>query len=339
MSEGRNASLPGPWRRWRVGNTGWTPAQAGDLSGRTAVVTGSSRGIGAALAEHLARHGAHVIVLCPSETHGRAAAAAVRHRVAAARLDSVVCDLSQLGQVREAAGRITTMAAGRLDLLVNNAGVAALPRTRSAAGCEMHFAVNHLGHFALTGHLLPALLNTPQPRVVNVSSVLHWLGRCHPRRPHRPRLYLRWMAYFDSKVANLLFTRGLSAWAHLHQLPLRAVAAHPGLVNTSLGSSALHADGRHRQALLLEWMQARWHCPSQAAWPLFRAATEPHVAGSEFFGPGGRWEWSGPPVPVRAARRACEARAAEQLWQLSQQLTAYPFACLPEGPGQGEEYS
>ncbi|WP_367048640.1 SDR family NAD(P)-dependent oxidoreductase [Streptomyces sp. Je 1-332] len=334
MSEGRSADLPGPWGRWRAGNTGWSPAQAGDLSGRTAVVTGSSRGIGAALVEHLARHGAHVIILCPSEAHGRAAARAVRQRVTAAQVDSAGCDLSQLGQIPEAAERITGLVAGRLDLLVNNAGVAALPRTYSAAGCEMHFAVNHLGHFALTGHLLPALLNTPQPRVVNVSSVLHWLGRCHPLRPHRPRIYQRWMAYFDSKLANLLFTHGLSTWAHTRHLPLRAIAAHPGLVNTSLGSSALHAVGLHRQARLLEWMQTRWHCPSQAAWPLLRAATEPHVTGGEFFGPGGRWEWSGPPVLVRAARRACARRAAERLWQLSQQLTGCPFPSLPAGPGK-----
>lgn len=339
MSEGRQAHLPGPWGRWRAVNTGWTPAQAGDLSGRTAVVTGAARGIGAALVEHLVRHGAHVIILCPSEAHGRTAAEAVRHRVPAAQVDSAVCDLSQLGHVRDVAERVNGLVAGRLDLLINNAGVAALAQSRSAAGCEMHFAVNHLGHFALTGHLLPALLNTPQPRVVNVSSVLHWLGRCHPHRPHRPRHYQRWMAYFDSKVANLLFTHGLSTWAHTHSLPLRAITAHPGLVNTSLGSTALHADGLHRQAQLLEWMQARWHSPCQAAWPLLRAATDPHIAGSEFFGPGGRWEWSGPPVPVRAARRACDTRAAGQLWQLSQQLTAYPFPSLPVVQRKEEERS
>ncbi|MFE0912319.1 SDR family NAD(P)-dependent oxidoreductase [Streptomyces sp. NPDC058812] len=302
-------------------------------------MTGSSCGIGAAAAEHLARHRAHVIILCPSASQGRASADALRRRVAAARVNSVMCDLAQLNQVREAAEQITQLVGGRLDLLVNNAGVAALPYTRSPAGFEMHFAVNHLGHFALTGHLLPALLGASQPRVVNVSSVLHWLGRCRTDRPHRPRRYHRWRAYFDSKAANLLFTHGLTAWARSRELPLRAVAAHPGLANTALGSRALRTDGRRLEARLLEWGQAQWHSPPEAAWPLLRAATDPHVVGGEFFGPGGRWEWSGTPVRVRAAQRAHDARAVEQLWRLSQRLTGHPFPTSPRWPVQREAHS
>jgi NAD(P)-dependent dehydrogenase (short-subunit alcohol dehydrogenase family) len=310
-----------------------------DLSGQAVVVTGSSRGIGAAAAEHLARHGAHVIILCPSTSQGRASADAVRRRVPAARAESVTCDLADLDQVREAADEITRRVEGRLDLLVNNAGVAALPYTRSPAGFEMHFAVNHLGHFALTGHLLPALLGASRPRVVNVSSVLHWLGRCRTDRPHLPRRYHRWPAYFDSKLANLLFTHGLTVWARASGVPLRAVAAHPGLVDTTLGSRALYADGRRLEARLLRWGQARWHTPSQAAWSLLRAAGDPHVCGGEFFGPGGRWEWSGAPVRVRAARRARDDRAAERLWQLSQRLTGHPFPASPRWPVRGGEQS
>ncbi|GAA2093563.1 oxidoreductase [Streptomyces albiaxialis] len=303
-----------------------------DLSGRTVAVTGASRGIGAATAEHLARHGAHVIALgppCPSRTEARTAAARAAD---AGRVDHVECDLARPDQVRAAAERITGLAAGRLDVLVNNAGVAAAGPAPSPDGHDMHFAVNHLGHFALTGHLLPALLNAPEPRVVNVSSLLHRLGRDPARRAHAPGGRLRWPAYCDSKLANLLFTRGLLDWAHAHGLPLRAVAAHPGLVNTTLGSGALRADGHHAQARLLEWAQARWHTPARAAWTLVRAATDPDVTGGEFFGPGGRWEWSGSPVRVRAARRACDPRAAERLWRLSQRITAYPFPSAPERP-------
>ncbi|MFJ8148843.1 SDR family NAD(P)-dependent oxidoreductase [Streptomyces sp. NPDC096048] len=302
-----------------------------------AVVTGSSRGIGAAAAEHLARRGAHVIILCPSSSLGTASADAMRRRLVRAQVESVVCDLARLDQVRGAAERITRLVGGRLDLLVNNAGVAALPHTRSPAGFEMHFAVNHLGHFALTGHLLPALLSAPRPRVVTVSSVLHWLGRCRAARPHAPRRYYRWPAYFDSKLANLLFTRGLTRWAQTRELPLRAVSAHPGLVDTTLGSRALHADGRRCEARLLEWMQARWHSPDQAAWPLLRAASDPHVTGGEFFGPGGRWEWSGSPVHVRAARRAHDDRCVARLWQLSQRLSGHPFPASSGWPGRRGE--
>jgi NAD(P)-dependent dehydrogenase (short-subunit alcohol dehydrogenase family) len=233
--------------------------------------------------------------------------------------------LARLAQIRRAARGVLRLTGGRVDILVNNAGVAALPPTRSEDGHEAHFAINHLGHFALTGHLLPALLNAPEPRVVNVTSVLHWLGRFRPDRMPMPRRYHRWTAYFDSKLANLLFTHGLHAWAAARDLPLRSIAAHPGLVNTTLGSRALRADARHLEARALEWMQARWHSPEDGALSLLRAATDPHVAGGDFLGPGGRWEWSGPPVPARAARRATDPRAVARLWQLSQHMTGHPF--------------
>lgn len=290
------------------------------------MVTGAGRGIGLAAAEHLARHGAHVVTLgTAAEEEGHTAATSLRERARGNRMDNVPCDLAQLAQVRRAARDILGLAGGRVDILVNNAGVAALPLTRSADRHEAHFAINHLGHFALTGHLLPALLNAPQPRVVNVTSVLHWLGRFRPDQVAMPRRYHRWTAYFDSKLANLLFTHGLHAWAGARDLPLRSIAAHPGLVNTSLGSRALRADARHLEARALEWMQARWHSPEQGALSLLRAATDPHIGGGDLLGPCGRWEWSGPPVPARAARRATDPRAAERLWELSQHLTGHPF--------------
>jgi NAD(P)-dependent dehydrogenase (short-subunit alcohol dehydrogenase family) len=289
------------------------------------VVTGAGRGIGLATAEHLARHGAQVILACRRDEEARAAACLLHRRVPQAHIECVSCDLGHLAQVRRAARHIADLADGRLDILVNNAGVAALPPTRSADGHEAHFAVNHLGHFALTGRLLPALLNAPEPRVVNVTSVLHWLGRFRLDQMPLPRRYHRWTAYFNSKLANLLFTHGLHTWAHARDLPLRAIAAHPGLVNTTLGSQALRADSRHTEARALEWLQARWQSPAQAALPLLRAATDPHLTGGALVGPGGRWEWSGPPVRARAARRADDPSASERLWRLSQRLTGHPF--------------
>ena len=329
-----------PWflRRGGAGpvHGGWSLSHVPDLSGRTAVVTGAGRGIGRAVAEHLARHGAHVVTLCTvGEEEGHMAATVLRQRARGSRMDNVPCDLAHLAQVRRAAGDILGLAGGRVDILVNNAGVAALPPTRSADGHEAHFAIKHLGHFALTGHLLPALLNSPQPRVVNVASVLHWLGRFRPEQAATPRRYHRWTAYFDSKLANLLFTHGLHAFADAHGLPLQSIAAHPGLVNTTLGSSGLRADARHLEARALEWMQARRHSPEQGALSLLRAATDPRIGGGDLVGPGGRWECSGPPVPVRAARRATDLHAAERLWQLSQQLTGHPFPTDGRRPTRG----
>ncbi|MGW3864728.1 SDR family NAD(P)-dependent oxidoreductase [Streptomyces sp. NPDC005047] len=321
--------IPLPWRRWTRPRDGWSTAELPDLSGRTAVVTGAGRGIGRAVAEHLARHGAHVLAL-HAAADGHTEGTPSRRRPRSHRTHDVPCDLARLAQVRRAAEEVSGLTGGRVDILINNAGVAALPPTRSADGHEAHFAVNHLGHFALTGHLLPALLRSPQPRVVNVTSVLHWLGRCRPDQA-APRRYHRWTAYFDSKLANLLFTHGLHAFAAARGLPLRSVAAHPGLVDTTLGSRALRADGRHLEARALEWMQARRHSPELGALSLLRAATDPHVHGGDLLGPGGPWEWSGPPVPVRTARRATDPRAVERLWQLSQHLTGRPF------PADGRE--
>ncbi|WP_158071014.1 SDR family NAD(P)-dependent oxidoreductase [Streptomyces sp. CB02414] len=324
-SSGRDpAVLPPPWRRWARPRGGWSLSLVPDLSGQTAVVTGAGRGIGLVAAEYLARHGAHVLTLCTAaEDDGRTAASALRQR--GQGVDNVPCDLAELAQVRRAARDIFNLTGGRLDILVNNAGVAALPPTRSADGHEAHFAINHLGHFALTGHLLPALLNAPQPRVVNVTSVLHWLGRFRADQAATPRRYHRWTAYFDSKLANLLFTRGLHAFAEARDLPLRSIAAHPGLVSTTLGSRALRADARHLEARVLERLQARWHSPQQAALSLLRAATDPCIGSGDLLGPGGRWECSGPPVLTRAARRATDPGATERLWQLSQHLTGHPF--------------
>ncbi|NLU67775.1 SDR family NAD(P)-dependent oxidoreductase [Streptomyces sp. HNM0574] len=289
-------SLPAPWQRPAPSPAEWDVADvARGAAGRTVVVTGASTGIGFAAAELLAPHAAHVLTVSPDEAQGAAAAAVLRSRVPGARVSHVTCDLADLAQVRRAAVRITESANGRIDLLLNNAGVAAVPPGLTRDGFETHLGVNHLGHFALTGLLMPALLRSPRPRVVNVSSVLHRLGRPHPHTPHRPPRYHRWRAYADSKLANLLFTTGLNLWAREHGMPLSAVSAHPGLVRTALGSDALHAAGRPREAAALRWLQARagtprrrrrCRCcgpPSTGSWRTARASGP--AAGSRSAGP------------------------------------------------------
>ncbi|WP_328834832.1 SDR family NAD(P)-dependent oxidoreductase [Streptomyces europaeiscabiei] len=320
---------PLPWLRRGTHPSGWRYADVPQLTGLTAVVTGASSGVGLALAEQLAAREAHVVLVArgADETGAAARSLCLRGRVSA-----VPVDLADLDDVRTAARRIRELTDGRVDLLVNNAGVAALPPTCTPSGFEAHFAVNHLGHYALTGHLMPALLAAPAPRVVTVSSVLHWLGRLDPVTPHRPARYHRWGAYFASKAANLVFTHGLDTWARAARAPLTAVSAHPGLVHTSLGSRALREAGRHTEARLLEHLQRRWHSPAEAALPLLRASTDPAAQGGDFFGPGGYLELSGPAVHVRAAPSTASAAAADRLWRMSKQLTGIAYPAAPPAP-------
>lgn len=323
---------PLPWLRSGTDPSGWGYADVPRLTGLTAVVTGGSSGVGLALAEQLAAREAHVVLVARGADETGSAARHLCRRATPGRVSAVPVDLADLDDIGTAAGRIAELTDGQVDILVNNAGVAALPPTCTPSGFEAHFAVNHLGHYALTGHLMPALLRTPAPRVATVSSVLHWLGRLDPVSPHRPARYHRWGAYFASKAANLLFTHGLNTWARTARVPLTAVSAHPGLVHTNLGSCALRESGRHGEARLLEHLQRRWHSPTEAALPILRASTDPTAQAGDFFGPGGYLELSGPAVHVRAAPSTASAATSDRLWRLSQQLTGVTYPAAPPVP-------
>ncbi|MGW2255312.1 oxidoreductase [Kitasatospora sp. NPDC001660] len=327
---------PPPWLRLASRSpqpAEWGPGDVPDLSGTTVVVTGGSGGIGLATAVHLARNGARVVLAVRDAGRGRRAADQLRGQLPDADVSPAVCDLADLGRLPRAADGILRLTGGRVDVLVNNACVAGLPPTRTRDGFEAHFGVNHLGHFALTAHLLPALTRAPRPRVVTVASVLHWLGRLDARHAHQPPTYHRWPAYCRSKLANLLFTAGLDAWSNRTGAGLCAVAAHPGLADTTLGSRQLRACGRHVQARALAWILAHSQTPAEAALPLLRAATDPALRGGDFVGPGGWWELRGPPVRVRAASRACRPEAVRRLWEVSERLSGVSYPCPDGAPG------
>jgi NAD(P)-dependent dehydrogenase (short-subunit alcohol dehydrogenase family) len=203
----------------------WTARDVPDQTGRSVVVTGANSGIGFQAARVLAERGADVVLAVRDITRGEAAAGRIGRAVRVRRLD-----LADLASVREfAAG-----APERIDLLVNNAGVMALPERRTADGFELQFGTNHLGHFALTGLLLERLLRGAEPRVVTVSSGLHKRGRIDFDDLQGERSYDKWAAYGQSKLANLLFAYELQRRASAAGLPLRSVAAHPGLSATNL---------------------------------------------------------------------------------------------------------
>ncbi|WP_217145293.1 oxidoreductase [Streptomyces sp. AC627_RSS907] len=307
--------------------TGWNVGDIPDLDGRVAVVTGANGGLGYVVSRELARKGARVVLACRSQARGSAAVERLVGEVPDAAVEQARLDLGDLGSVREFAHGLPYE---RVDLLVNNAGVMALPHGTTADGFETQFGVNHLGHFALTGLLLPALLAAPAARVVTVSSLLHALANIDPRDLNNVRRYGRWSAYARSKSANLLFTHELAR--RLAALDagtgLSAVAAHPGYAETNLQTAGPRAEGRRlaeRVMLLANRVIAQ---PAEAgALPVLYAATAPGVAADSFTGPSFAM-WRGAPAPSWRAPWTLDDAMGERLWAASERLTGVTYEAL-----------
>lgn len=299
----------------------WNLHDMPDLSGRTAVVTGANSGIGAVTALALARSGARTLLACRDPERGRRALEAVRR--AAPRSDTrlVRLDLADLASVAEAADTIAKEADGRLDLLVNNAGVMALPPLRTADGFEMQFGTNHLGHFALTLRLLPVLGAAGPARVVTLSSLGHRIGRIDLGNLNAERGYSKWGAYAQSKLANLLFTAELDRRARASGRDLLALAAHPGLSATELGQAGPKLAGRNWAAKLERASRLYTQPASAGALPALYAATLPDAPGGSYYGPGRLGETRGAPAEACKSARARDMDMARALWDESARLT------------------
>ena len=292
---------------------GWIPADIPDLTGRRAIVTGANAGLGLEVAHGLAAHGAEVVLACRNTAKAEAAAAAIRERTPAATVEVGALDLADLDSV---AAFAASASSGRLDLLVNNAGLMAIDEARTAQGAEMQFGVNHLGHFALTARLLPLLLATPGSRVATMSSMGHRAAR-GPADPRLERRYDRWQAYFHSKLANLLFTAELQRRLAAAGASTIAVAAHPGASNTDLGTEGSGLSNRGLRLLPFIGQSAERGRPPDAA-----RAHRPAVRGGEYYGP--RFlAFGATPVRETPTRAARDAAAARRLWDLSVELSGW----------------
>src|SRR5688500_3998213 len=235
----------------------WTEKDIPDLSGRTAVVTGANGGLGLQTALALAGAGAHVVLAARDVAKTAAAEERIRVSHPSASLEVVPLDLGDLSSVA-AAARSVLARHGRVDLLVNNAGVMAMPRRTTADGFEVQFGVNHLGHWALTAQLLPALLRVPAARVVTVTSTArHRAGRLDPADVHLGQGYGAWSAYARSKMANLHFGLGLQQRFSAAGVSAISLLAHPGLTNTDLQARAVREGGAGRVGAFFEVLTAR----------------------------------------------------------------------------------
>ncbi|PWI44492.1 oxidoreductase [Streptomyces sp. ICBB 8177] len=305
---------------------GWSAKDIPDQTGRVAVVTGANSGIGFHTACELARHGARVLLACRSERRGQEAATRMRAEAPGARVAFRLLDLADLASVRALAEDFADEE--RLDLLINNAGVMALPYTRTADGFEAQFGVNHLGHFALTGLLLPKLLATPDARVVTVSSGMHALANIDPGDLNSERRYRRWIAYGRSKTANLLFVHELARRLAAAGSPLVVAASHPGYADTNLQTAGPAMEGRRLAARLAKAAnRVVAQPPSGGALPTLYAATAPGVAPDDFYGP--HWPGlRGSPAKSWRASWTLSDTAAERLWTASEQLTGVRYEGL-----------
>jgi NAD(P)-dependent dehydrogenase (short-subunit alcohol dehydrogenase family) len=291
----------------------WTQADLPDLAGTRAVVTGVTAGLGTSTARELARAGAEVVLVARSPEKLATTRTDLEAAVPEGRFESVIVDLADLSTVRHGAAEIAAL--GPLDLLVNNAGVMALPYGRTIDGFETQFGTNHLGPFLLTGLLLPRLVESGDGRVVTVASQAHRLARRAPLEDPRtpPGRYSRWGAYGGSKLANLMFTFELDRRARAAGLPVKALAAHPGYSATELVGKTGGVGGQIMHAATRLLGQ-----PAHlGALPTLMAATS-DLPGSTYVGPDGFAQMRGYPRIVRPRRLALDEGAQRRLWELSE---------------------
>ena len=300
-----------------MSQTRWSTKNISDNSGRTICITGANSGLGLEAARNLVGAGAHVIMACRNVEKAEAAAQSLRSGKGSVEVRQL--DLASLASIRQFSEQL--LADGiELDGLMNNAGLMALDQSRTEDGFETQIGVNHLGHFALTGLLLPSLMKRPNSRIVNVSSMGHIPGKiylddlmCDRRR------YSRWGAYFQSKLANILFTNELERRLRETQSTTIALAAHPGTARTELGKSGSSATNlvmrRLTPVLTRTGVQG---CEAQV-----RAMVDPNAIGREYYGP--KHQMFGSPVKVTPSKRARNMNDARRLWELSEELTGVRY--------------
>jgi len=305
--------------------TSWRARDIPDLTGRRAIVTGANSGLGFQTALELARHGASVLMTSRDHNKGEDALRRVREAAPGADVTCRSLDLADIDSVHEFAEATKAP----VDILVNNAGVMAIPPRQTVDGFEMQLGTNHLGHFALTGLLLPALLARPGARVVTVSSTVHRAGSMNFDDLMSEKAYRPWQAYAQSKLANLLFMRELDRRARAAGCDLISAAAHPGYASTNLQSVGPRMAGRRLTGAVMKvGTLVLSQSAAAGALPPLYAATAPGVQGGGYYGPRGLGEQRGLPKKVSMSANALDDDAALRLWERSTELTKVQFSAF-----------
>ncbi len=287
---------------------------------RLAVVTGAAHGLGYQIARALVKDCVDVIIADHNENDGHEAVRNIRPLALNALVRFEWLDVANLNSVSAFACRLARE--GRaIDLLINSATLNVLPERRvTADGFEMQFAANYLGHFALTAQLLPLLRLSTQPRTVQLSSLAYRFGAIRFDDLHGERRYKPWAAYFQSKLAMILFALELQRQSDAHGWGLMSSAVHPGFPQAELSANSLD-DTRLLSRLRRVLVTSAYHSDAQGALPALFAATSADVVPGGFYGPGKFLEFTGPPALAYVSPRARDRKAARKLWQVSEQLT------------------
>ena len=301
----------------------WTADAIPDQSGRLALITGASSGLGLETARALVLRGATVVLGCRSRQRSEQARTSLLADAAGGAIDLLDLDLADLASVRAAARELADRY-GRLDLLINNAGVMGMPRSLTSDGFEMQFGVNHLGHYALTMALLPLLRARPASRVVTVTSGAQYFGRIAFDDLQGERRYDRWAAYGQSKLANVMFALELQQQLLAAGADVLSLAAHPGIARTNLQPASVAASGSWFEPLAYRVMGPLMQSSVMGALPQLFAATAPAARPGGHYGPDQLGGMRGHPKAVPVAPAATDGQQRLKLWQLSEQLTAAP---------------
>lgn len=310
-----------PLRRALLADLPWTAADSPDQTGRIALITGASSGLGLETARALLARGATVILGCRSRVKAEQARQLLQRTESGGAIDLLDLDLADLASVRLAASQLAERY-GHLDLLINNAGVMGLPRTLTRDGYESQFGINHLGHFVLTRQVLPLLRESGAARVVTVTSGAQYFGRICFDDLQGERRYDRWRAYAQSKLANVMFALELQQRLDEQGSGVLSLAAHPGVARTNLQPTSVAASGSRLEALAYRLMAPVFQDAGMGALPQLYAATAPEARPGGHYGPdrlGGMRGW---PTEVPVAPVARDQEMRRRLWNLSEELAA-----------------
>ncbi|MEY3278526.1 MAG: hypothetical protein RLZZ426_1012 [Actinomycetota bacterium] len=301
----------------------WTADAIPDIRGKHFVVTGGNSGLGLVTVKELARRGATVTLACRNLTKGKTARDEIAAEVGPVEIDVRELDLASLVSIRDFAAHLST---SPIDVLINNAGVMAPPRSETIDGFELQFGTNHLGHFALTGHLWAGLMKSENPRVITVSSNAHKAGTMNFDDLMSQNKYSAWSAYGMSKLANLLFTFELQRRANAANISnFKSIAAHPGYSATNLSMSIAPSVGGFIRSAARSLESAVAQSAEMGALPQLYAATSLEVPAGAYVGPDGWGEWRGFPKLVSATEKAKSGEDAKLLWERSETLTGVSF--------------